>query len=137
MTGSIGGVTPAAPVYSHLIDSGMRQEVSASSWAPTHHSRRGTSKEAISKYPAQAAEVQLDQLVQAPKELTKANAEQVAHQIADQAGPQEAKLSQASGRREDSTFSATTQLAEANLKAPYKAPSSLLVTPKTYGGTFK
>jgi hypothetical protein len=85
-------------VSSHQIDAGTRQEVAASSWAPTHYSHEGTPKKAIAKYPTQAAEVELGQLLSAAMELTEENVEQVNRQSADQAGPRETKTSKASGK---------------------------------------
>ena len=102
-------MTPAAPAYSHQIAAGTRQEVVASSWAPTHYSYAKTYKTKRAKgYQAigiaeenykspnslirtQAADVELDQL-SAGMELTEENVEQVARQSrntegADQAGP--------------------------------------------------
>ena len=105
-------MTPAAPAYSHQIAAGTRQEVAASSWAPTHYSHAKTYKTKRAKgYQAiglgtydmnylsptsHMREVELDQL-SAGMELTEENVEQVARhhdsrisrntEGADQAGP--------------------------------------------------
>jgi hypothetical protein len=59
----------------------------------------------------------LDQLIQAARELSEENTDQVTRQIADQAGPQEMNTSEASSKQQDS-ISITAQMAKSNSKAP-------------------